>query len=402
MFRYLATLALLLSAFAFSGSQAHTATTMISCAGAPSEYVAAFDTVRGQAKDGAVKYPYATWYDEQQNWATHAGEVPGHHSEHVHIGRCIPNGQTVGRRIHSDVEVTFHNMTDYAVVEFSSSMLCCDSNSGPSDTVYSASATELAELQAGLNASAGGQTTHVFQSQAWTNPTTNGFKEVRTGMDLRKSGDTAIFLRWIVDPYWYMTANYPDLPFAAAFPDGQIAVRNRAHVFFPEPGNPSNIVSDYSHGGWGGLKPRTACGESRTAGSAQFTRSVIWNYWADGRSKTPCLYVTDGGGPALLMIDPDFHHHYDAPTASCPNVDTHGNCLGRWFWRNNDLFSGSGTIVNMPVKIPASVITALPAGKHRLVFLHHDEGDCARQGVPCPPDMRGIWTDVSVLPFRVK
>ena len=105
------------------------------------------------------------------------------------------------------------------------------------------------------------------------------------------------------------------------------------------------------------------------------------------------------------MIDPDFHHHYPAPTAACPNVDAHGNCLGKWVWEppnpRKEIFSPPGIGIQYPVTIPKSAIAKLANGLHKLVFLSTDQADCARQGRPCSPGTRGSWTTVSVLPFRV-
>jgi hypothetical protein len=165
---------------------------------------------------------------------------------------------------------------------------------------------------------------------------------------------------------------------------------------------------DYHHSGWRGLNPPQALSAfvpSMGKGSAAWGRDQVWNAWSETQDTTVGLYVTDGGGPAALMIDPDFHNHYDAPTASCPNVDAAGNCLGKWFWKpanaRQELFSAPGVSVWPNVTIPASVIASLSPGLHKLVFMTSDLGDCARQGRPCPIDMRGIWTNVHVLPFQV-
>jgi hypothetical protein len=113
----------------------------------------------------------------------------------------------------------------------------------------------------------------------------------------------------------------------------------------------------------------------------------------------------------MLMIDPDFHNHYDAPTADCPNVDAYGNCLGKWFWEPSNLRKELFGLVKQPVTIPHSVIASLAPGYHKLVFLSTDVGECIRGTMnatypngnlaACPPDVRGSWTTVSVLPFRV-
>jgi hypothetical protein len=396
--------ALILACIPLGSTSAH-ASSAYPCFGAPADYVAAFDTARGQAADGAVTYAEPRWYDEQQSWATHALAFPGHHSDHIHMGRCVPNGETwTATNRPMDVEYTFHNDTAYTVKSAGMSYLWGDPNAGPTAKGYAASATQIAELQAAADASGGGVVTHAFQSYQMAVPPVNGFKEVRNSLSLVRKTVDAVFPTWILDARWYETDNVAGLTTAAGI-NGQIAVRNRSHVTFPKAGDPATIQDDYHHSGWCGMTG-TPFGSTQTAGSALFTRSLLAPSWTGDRSV--CLYVSDGGGPALLMIDPDFHHHYDAPTAACPNVDANGNCLGVWYWQptgvRHEIFGGAGGQQNVAVTIPGSVLAALTPGPHRLVFRSDDFPDCVRNNnftswSGCPADVRGEWTNISVLPF---
>lgn len=398
---------LTVAALAFVGVQLHSAApaqavTTYPCFGVPAEYVAAFDTVRGQPADGKVTYNERRWYDEQQSWATPGLTQPGHHSDHVHMGRCIPNGKkswvTKNRPI--DVEYTFHNDTSYTVVSAGSQYLWGDANAGPTALAWSATPDQIAELQAGVDVSGDGNVAHVFQSYAMAPPPVNGFKEIRTSISFIGRDSAAVFPKWALDTRWYETDNIPGLATAAGI-GGQIAVRNRSIVTFVKPASTGGgTQNDYHHSGWCGMNG-VPFGATQTAGSALFTATRVSTPWVG--DQTVCLYVTDGGGPATLMIDPDFHHHYDAPTAACPNVDANGNCLGVWYWQPSNseksIFSGPGSPQNIPVTIPGSVIAGLAPGPHRLVFKSDDEAECFRRGLPCPSDVRGTWTNISVLPF---
>ena len=401
-------LALLMIVSVIAVSAQTAAASSYACFGAPVDYVTAFDTVRGQPADGAVTYSEPRWYDEQQSWATPAFALPGHHSDHIHMGRCIPNGATwAATNRPLDVSYTFHNDTAYTVQSVGSNYLWGDPNAGPTFTAWKGTAAQIAELQAAADASGNGNVTHVYQSYQMATPPVNGFKEVRSSLTLAKKTTDAVFQSWALDSRWYETDNIAGLSSAAGI-NGQIAVRNRSLVKFPKVGDPTTIQTDYHHAGWCGVDG-TPFGATQTAGSALLTANLVSQPWSGDQSV--CLYVTDGGGPATLMIDPDFHNHYTAPTPACPNVDANGNCLGVWFWQpsnpRHEIFSGAGSPQNVTVTIPGSVIAGLAPGNHRLVFKSDDMPDCFRQSGAvqdwhlCPTDVRGPWTDVSVLPLKV-
>ena len=355
-------------------------------------YTAAFK--RGSSQ---VSYPYPTVCIEQQTWATPLGVLPGHHSEHMHMMIALPLGVSFTDAVpwnSIDVGYTFHNVADYKVVSSAQSAV---SQTG-SKSLWSATPAQLSELQAAMDASSNGAVVKVFQSYPIARPVNNGIKELRGGINVQADGPTAIFKTWRLDQRAYYKDNYAGLPANTPFGNQQ-AVRLRSQVSFPKAGDPTAISEAYHHSGWSGMDGQygTLQGEQ---GSQTWTRSKIAKVWSDTADKRIGLYVTDGGGPATLMIDPDFHNHYDAPTAACPNVDPNGNCLGKWFWQpNNDKKELFGHV--MPeVIIPKAAIASLAPGIHKLVFLSTDNAECVRAGNPCPSDARGSWSNVSVLPFK--
>src|ERR1043165_4819208 len=75
-------------------------------AGVDPGYLAAFDARSGPA--GAINYNQGRFYRESQSWATPLGVEPGHHSEHIHMASCIPNGRTLTAPFGLDIAFTFH------------------------------------------------------------------------------------------------------------------------------------------------------------------------------------------------------------------------------------------------------------------------------------------------------
>lgn len=393
---------LLLSMF-YAGQAS--AATFIGCfgAGVDPAYVTAFDAAGGRSVNGQVDYEQARFYDEQQTWATPRLETPGHHSEHVHVGMCIPNAQTISKPFRMDVLYTFHNMQDYRIESASMSAV---SQTG-SRSLWQASAADVARLQAAADASCPTCANNVqkvaISVEATDPPTNNGLKEIRGAIATVKDGPDAVFLQWNTDPRWYITDAWPGLPSSTPIPS-QRAVRVRPIINFPKAGDPSTIQTDYHHSGWCGMDGNY--GSGTVTGSYTWTRTNVAKPWLDTASKRICLYVTDGGGPATLMIDPDFHHHYDSPTAACPNIDAHGNCLGVWYWQPDNSRKELFNVIQQEVVIPASVVASLSTGMHKLVFKSDDFAECVRNHNfndwdLCPPDVRGAWSNVSVLPFKV-
>lgn len=374
---------------------------LIGCFGAPADYIAAFDTAGGQSQNGQVEYPQPRFYVEEQTWATHALETPGHHSEHQHVAACIPNAQTMTGTYRLDMAYTLHNMQDYAIQSASMSAV---SQTG-SRSLWQASAAQVAQLQAAADASCptcANNVQKVFFSVTTDAPTNNGLKEIRGGLATVKSGPEAVFLQWNTDVRTYETDNFAGLPASTPIPS-QRAIRVRPLINFPKQGDPSTIQTDYHHSGWCGMDGNY--GSGTVTGSYTWTRTNVSKVWPDAADKRVCLYVTDGGGPAMLMIDPQFHTHCTTPPPG-HTCDAAGNDLGVWQWQppnaRKELFGN----VQQEVIIPASVIASLSPGVHRLVFKSDDFPECVRTANfanwdNCPPDVRGSWTNVSVLPFKV-
>jgi len=351
---------------------AHTAqaATLTPCFGAPATYVTAFDTVRGQGKNGAVTYPEARVYLEWQSWATPNGETPGHHSEHMHFGACVPQGATVTTTFDLDLAYTFHNMVDYNIDHGGEQAVV----STGGQTLWNTTPAQEAQLEAAMDASGTGTTSAYFS--VTTQPTTSGPKEVRGGLTVVQSGPSAVFEIWALDSRWYYTSAIPGQPQAANPPvPAKVAyIRMRTMADWDDA---KGHHHDYHHSGFGG-------------DSEYWMRSTFTTYWS---SKSLLLQVTDGGGPGLAMVDPDFHNHYAAPTPTCPNVDALGNCLGRWFQDlGNNKFDWAiapdGGAWQKTVTVPAS---SLGSGLHRFVFRSDDSAPT-----------RGTWSNVVVLPFRVR
>ena len=360
----------------FSDGHVRAAVGDVPCFGAPAPYVTAFDAADG-VTDGKASYPEPRFYDEQQTWATHRFETPGHHSEHVHFGLCVPNAQTMTATYRLDLGYTFHNMQDYVVTSAAESAV---SASG-SKALWIASASQLQQLNDAAQASCPtcpNNVQNVYFSVQTLTPQNNGLKEIRGAIGVSASGPEAVFLTWTTDPRWYETDNFAGLPDSTPL-GNQRAMRVRPVVSYCKPdGDPATCGatgSAYHHSGFSGETPQdtTTC-----SGLPSGTNSAVWDAdfiaqpWSGDH--TVCLYVTDGGGPAFLMIDPDFHNHYAADGTSsttsniCPNVDAAGNCLGKWFWQPSNTRKEVFKQVGVPVTIPASVIDSLSPGVHKLVF----------------------------------
>lgn len=373
-------------------------------------YLAAFDTRAGQKNDGQVVYNDAgRFYRESQSWATPVGADPGHHSEHIHMAMCIPNGLTMTGPFPLDIAYTFHSMQDYRI---DSASLSAVSPNGQSVALWIATPAQVAQLQVAADASGNGSVQRVFFSITTIAAKVNGWKEVRGGIATTESGPAAIFNTWKLDQRFYYIDNYPNLPAVTPVaPPSQNAIRNRPLI--TADGFDHSL---YHHAGWCGFDGKYKWPSASTSDtdcySARWKRSSINGVWSDTASKRVGLYVTDGGGDAYLMIDSDFHNHYDATGHStttanvCQNVDGNGNCLGSFVWRPNnarqELFSSGGSPHVTEATIPASAIAALAPGLHKLVFLSSDAPECERNNFPCPDGTRGEWSNVEVLPFRVQ
>lgn len=366
------------AAFVFVGA-AHAA--MYACVGAQIDpaYVKQFDGVRGQLVDGHVRYPEKRWYREKQEWATRHGEAPGHHSEHLHMGACFPNGVTwesPNAERYVDVKYTFHNMNNYDVFSLGGSFVAFGRSTGAFEPADATAA--VAALEPVMDASAGGATTVAYRTLRLRPATTNGLKELRWNLTVVETpGTTALFDRWQMDGRSYATDAYPGL----GDPVEPIAenvrfVRNRTVVdFVDHNGEPKQ---DYHHAGWQEIEGV----RTYQLGHANVSTPV-------GATLTGTARITDGGGPAAIEIDPNHHVHPDNRGSVTP-IDFMG-------------FSSSGTNFQRPFEIPTAGIPGVPAmGKwHKLVLLSHDVPECQRLNRVCPVGVRNTWTNVEVFPFKV-
>jgi hypothetical protein len=203
-----------------------------------------------------------------------------------------------------------------------------------------------------------------------------------------RSGPGALVETWSLDARWYPIDAYPGLPVGSIWPNGRY-LRMRTIVQFNQTDatGATRLVTDYHHAGF-------CTSESQPDGTDAWTRArivalpkkPIWNI---------CLRVTDGGGPAVLAIDPNFH---TPCTTGRYCID--GNNFGRWA-KFFTAFSPPGIEYVQTHAIPLGKLGMRRGTWHRLVFLSHDEPDCIRGNRVCPPGVRPTWTNVAVLPFRV-
>lgn len=339
---------------------------MTPCFGAPADYVAAFDTLDG-SKNGAVSYAQPRVYLEDQSWATPEGQIPGHGSEHMHVGACWPQGLTLTdaapfKRI--DVGYVFHNMVDYKITEAGMSAF----NGTGSSALYQATPEQIAALQVKMDASIGHLVVQqAFQSYPIVQARENGLKESRGGLHVVQSGPAAVFEDWRLDIRHYFTYNYAGLPLHAAPNLQQFYLRNRSVTQFQRNGGTSH---DYHHSG--------RC-------AYDLTRADFVRYWPNGKSI--CLRASDGGGQAYLEVDPNHHIH----CTSGPTCDN-GEYRGIWF---KDL-GNSKLWPHHPCECAYALDVSIPTagfapGLHKMVFLSSDSAPG-----------RGTWTNVNVWPFRVR
>lgn len=398
---------------------------LISCFGAGLDkgYVAEFDQLEGQGgTNGLVDLPYPAWFLMNQSWGTHPGDTPGNHSEHFHVDMCFPNGETITTgSFPIYIKFTAHNVTDYKLLGFSMSAVTGPDFSGDnqgsrgSKRLFEVGPDILARMQEAMDASGNGSVQVVYFKVMTEPPTRNGWRELRGGFKTEENGPDAIFHTWHFDMRAYWTYNVAGLPAGSPPPLNQRAVRNRSQLTSRRAdGTITN--EDYHHAGYcdmngqikhpvGSVDPTTGASIDTDCQSQDWTREFMARQWSRSVDKLIGLYVTDGGGHALLMIDPDFHKHYDknnpADQAACPNIDSAGNCLGVWYWEpdnsRHELFNKA-----LPqVHIPQSVMASLSPGLHRLVFKSDDAPECERTGKVCPPGTRGEWSNVVALPFEV-
>lgn len=351
-------------------------------------YLAAFDTVKNQKADGAVRYSQPRWLMEWQTWATPAGQAPGHHSEHIHVAACIPNGQTITGPYRLDLLYTAFNMVDYKVFQVAMNAV---SKTG-SNAIWVANDAQKAGVQAMLDRADPGAGPQTFALSVKVNaPPANGFKEIRNAITLDADGPDAVFLRWQHDPRWYYTDAWPSVTNTSEPLTNQRAIRVRPQVQFL---NLDGVLkTDYHHSGFAGFGTCTFPNITDTQ-SDSWTRGIMSKPWR--QSKTICLYNTDGGGQWFLEIDPN--HHVHDPNA--PGGEDHGTLVAT----EDRRFGSDG---NPGLKLVTVPVSEFEHGSlHKLVFVSHDFPECAGQAGQtwerCPAGTRGTWTNVTVIPWRKK
>jgi hypothetical protein len=369
----LATLAAAAAFFVPSSAQAG----MNGCFGAPADYVAAFDQVRGQAKNGQVDYTYPTVYLEYQGWLTPSDgvSVPGHHSEHLHIGACLPNGVTLtnanAATRYIDARATFHNVQGYDVTSMSAGLVDVQA-SGPA---FSASSAQLAELTAASHASGALETVNVYQSYTLSAPTSNGIKELRwhliTVRTPGPAGDVALVNTWRMNGRAYWNQQYTGL--VARDPIGVSAgckvdfVRTQNWIFYT--GADGSAKQAYNYAGFGDslLKPDCTLPSSFAPDGLKAARSGNW---------VRQFRQTDGSDSGDVLVDPNFHVHPDS-----------------WAWRA-DIPQPIPSATNISVTVPLGSLGLAP-GVHRLMMRGHEHAEVT-------PSVKPISSSIVVMPFRVQ
>jgi hypothetical protein len=175
------------------------------CFGAPADYVQAFDATDG-VPDGSVMYPEPRVYLETQGWLTAPGETPGHHSEHIHMGACFPQGEiwrqpNKARTI--DFRIIFHNVLGYRVTKFGASFSDADNSGGG----LSASARQLAKLNKAVAASRD-TTVTVYQSYGMKPIGTDCRKSFGPKLEVKRTTDEALVHDWFVQASWHTYFKY--------------------------------------------------------------------------------------------------------------------------------------------------------------------------------------------------
>lgn len=332
---------------------------LVGCFGAPADYRAAFDTVRGQSTNGQVDYPYPTVYIEFQGWITTNNPFvlpPGHHSEHLHGGACFPQGETLtdanAKPWYVDVKWQAHNVRDYKATVVQGSLVDFEASTG----AITATQAQLDELTAAFAASAD-TTVTVFQSYRIAVPLSNGIKELRFGLHTERSGPSALVDRWRFNGRVYFTYNYAGLPSHQAKAENVRFIRTQNWVFYTVNGV---LKESYNYAGF-------ASSGAWKRGTLTPARPASWDV---------AVRTTDGTNQGLLAVNPNFHQHPDN--------------LGSWYTE----WSPSGDDVRT-FTVPLGTL-GLPSLSVNRLFLRGDE-----YPEPYPnPSVKPVSSSVVVLPFR--
>ena len=282
------------------------------CFGPPADYVAAYDTVRGQPADGAVTYPYKTEFIEWQGWLTpnDGVTVPGHHSEHIHEAACIPEGQVIDDSVFPwflDAKYTFHNVVNYTVTSANATQI----TENGSTNLFTATASQVADLNTAMQASGGLNTVTAFQSYSTPSLTSqinqgNGYKELRWQIQVDRANTSALVDQWKVSARSYFDQEYAGK--SAAPPLG---ASGNCHVDFVRTQNwisfhdqNGNVKNTYGYAGFreSMFNPDCTAPAAFMPDALAQPRPDTWN---------TSTRITDGTSRLFVFVDPNFHAHPD-------------------------------------------------------------------------------------------
>lgn len=377
MKRFLALLTVV--ALAFVGVQSHSATpaqatTSYACVAPPTDYLAAFDTVRGQPADGQVTYPYPTVFIEFQGQLTPSSSpTVGNTSEHIHEGACIPEGQTlddvnapIGNHFF-DARYIAHNVLNYTVTSVAATMV----TQNGSQNIFSGTAQQVADLNAAFQASANNGTDTVFQSYPMSVGTSNGIKELRWQVQVDRSNTSALVDQWKVSGRAYFSQNYAGLPTVAPLgsPDCHVDfVRTQNWIVYHD--EAGLVKTSYGYAGFGDSQMNPDC----TYPAGFMPAALAQAKTADWPT---VIRTTDGTNKLTALLDPNNH--------VTPET---------FVWKQD--FgdpADTGTLVqggyNNPATVPLSTLN-LAAGVHRFMVMGHKW--------PSTPQIKPISTSITVMP----
>lgn len=367
MIRLLIAAALIVVAWPANASAA-----LVGCFGPPADYITAFDTVRGQSQNGQVDYPYPTVFLEWQGQLTpsSATEV-GDSSEHIHLGACIPEGQTLTTAWNVDARYVFHNVENYDFTGANASTV----TQGGSQTAFAATSAQLAQLNTAAHASGNHMTTTVFTSYAVKAAQTNGLKELRWQVNVDRNAPAALVDTWKVSARAYVTYNYAGLATAPPLgsPDCHIDyVRTQNWITYHD--EAGVVKTSYGY-----------AGPKESQANPDCTMPLAWTpgpmATAKPSSWSAPIRTTDGTNRLFAYVDPNFH--------VTPGTYAWGVDLGNP--------ATTGVLVqggyNVPVTVPLGSL-GLAAGVHRFMVQGHKW--------PQPPQIKPISTSIVVYPFKVQ
>lgn len=353
------------------------AATASPCYGAPADYIAAFDTVRGQPADGSVTYPYKTVFLEFQGQLTPSSATSvGNTSEHIHEGACIPEGQTLnaanapaGSRFF-DARYIAHNVLNYTVTSVAATMV----TQNGSTNLFVGTSQQVASLNTAFQASAGNGTATVFQSYPMAIGTGNGVEELRWQVQVDRSNSSALVDQWKVSGRAYFSQNYPGLPTVAALgsPDCHVDfVRTQNWIVYH---NEAGLVK--TSYGYAGFK------DSQLNPDCSYPAMFMPDTLAQPKTGdwTTTLRTTDGTNKLSVSVDPN--NHVTPETAAWKHDFGNPATMGT-------LVQGG---YNNVVTVPLSML-GLADGVHRFMVVGHKW--------PSPPQIKPISTSIVVMPFSL-